>query len=119
MSYCRWSCDDFQCDVYCYDGEEGFFVCVAGTRPVFREPLPPAVPFDAAHMEEWLGRYNAVLDMVGRADRKPIGLPHDGDVFVEPDASSAADRLQSLKDIGYNVPQYAIDNLRAESEEEA
>jgi hypothetical protein len=55
---------------------------------------------------------------VEKAERKPIGLPHDGETFDDPTASDAADRLQMLKDSGYNVPQYAIDALREEAGEQ-
>ena len=37
MSYCRWSSDDFQCDVYVYESVAGGFVThVAANRVVFR-----------------------------------------------------------------------------------
>lgn len=46
MSYCRWSSDDFQCDVYCYEADEGFIIHVAVSRPVLKDgDLPPRIPF--------------------------------------------------------------------------
>src|SRR5687767_6611694 len=44
MSYCRWSTDDFQCDLYCYeDVSGGFTTHVAGRRKIWDAPLPTQV----------------------------------------------------------------------------
>jgi hypothetical protein len=40
MSYCRWSSNDFQCDVYVYeDVAGGWTTHVACNRVVYSEPL--------------------------------------------------------------------------------
>lgn len=114
MSYCRFSDNDFQCDVYCYEAEGGYVINVAGNRPVLDGTLPPAVAFSQDTIDAWLERHRLVMEWVERAERRPIGLPYDGDFFVEPTAAGAANTLQMLKDAGYNVPQYAIDALREE-----
>jgi hypothetical protein len=44
-----------------------------------------------------------------------IGLEHDGATFIDDSPLSCAERLQSLKDKGYQVPQSAIDALRADA----
>ena len=117
MSYCRWSSDDFQCDIYAYEHVYGGFVThVAGNRVVFSEPLPPEVPFQKEFITEYIARHQKVLEMVGEATRVPIGLPHDGEDFDDPDADACADRLEYLRSLGYRVPQYAIDALREESD---
>lgn len=116
MSYCRFSSDDYQCDVYCYeDVMGGFTTHVAGNRPVLDGTLPPAVPFRQENLEAWHARREKVMAWVETAERVQIDLLHNGECFNDPDAASAADRLQMLKDIGYNVPQYAIDALREEA----
>lgn len=118
MSYCRWSSDDFQCDVYVYESVGGGFVTnVAGMRVVFEEPLPQPVPFDKDHLDAFLARHDQVLAMVDAATREPIGLPYDGEDFVDPDAGTCADRLEALRRIGYRVPDYAIEALREEAEQ--
>lgn len=120
MSYCRWSSEDFQCAVYCYeDVAGGFTTHVAGIKPVLDVELPPPVPIEPGNFDAWFARQKAVMAWQETAKREPIGLPHDGESFNDPDAASAADRLQSLKDMGYNVPQYAIDALREEAKEGA
>ena len=119
MSYCRFSNNDYQCDVYCYASVSGGYVThVAGNRPVLDGTLPPPVPFEKENADAWMARHEAVMAWVEKAERKPIGLPYDGESFDDPAASDAADRLQMLKDAGYNVPQYAIDALREEAGEQ-
>lgn len=45
MSYCRWSTDDFLCDLYIYEHYEGFWaIHVASIRRVYHKPLPPPDP---------------------------------------------------------------------------
>lgn len=122
MSYCRWSTDDFQCDVYAYESVDGGFVVhVAGMRIVFAEPLPPDSDTqwtDPASIAAFLQRHQMVVEIVDRSERVPIGLPCDGDTFREPDASACADRLEQLRSMGYLVPQFAIDALREEAAED-
>lgn len=50
MSYCRWSCDDFECDLYCYsDVSGGWTIHVAANRHVGKAPSVASAfdkPFD-------------------------------------------------------------------------
>lgn len=120
MSYCRWSSDDFQCDVYVYeDVSGGFTTHVAGNRLVYANPLPPEVPLDRDHFGAWMERHQAVMKMADEATRVEISLPHAGESFNDPTAAACADRLESLRELGYVVPQYAIDALREEAAEQA
>ena len=111
MSYCRWSSDDFQSDVYVYeDVSGGWTTHVAARRVSFsREGLPP--------VEDYIARDSEILSRMAAAEYSPIGLPHDGASFNDPTASACADRLEALRVVGYTVPQDAIDALRAEPEE--
>lgn len=116
MSYCRFSSDDFQCDVYVYeDCMGGFTTHVAGRRVVYKEALPPRVPLDKEHIDAFVAREVRIGEMVDAATRVEIGLPHDGESFNDPDAAACAERLESLRALGYRVPQYAIDMLRDEA----
>lgn len=124
MSYCRLSSDDFQCDVYVYAARWGWQTHVAARRPVYTEPLPPQVelpgkddPGWEAAIEAWVKRHAEVMAAVDEAQHAEIGLPHDGASFVDDTPGECADRLESLRAIGYNVPQYAIDRLRREQAE--
>ncbi len=45
---------------------------------------------------------------------EPIGLAHDGAMFIDDTPGECVARLESLRDIGYHVPQHAIDDLLLE-----
>lgn len=45
----------------------------------------------------------------------PIGLPHDGKTFNDESSAACAARLIELREMGYIVPQRAIDALLSES----
>lgn len=87
-------------------------------RVVFDGPLPPPVPMGVDHIDEWMARSAKVQEMLERAERRPIGLAHDGEDFHTDTARETATLLEYLKDMGYNVPQYAIDTLLEEAAEE-
>jgi hypothetical protein len=114
MSYCRWSSDDFQCDVYVYASDQGYTTHVAGRRPAFAKPLPPLADYPDA----WFVRHEVVRRMVEVAELVDIGLEHDGESFYDYTPDECAERLEYLRSCGYNVPQYAIDELREEAAEE-
>jgi hypothetical protein len=132
MSYCRFSSDDFRCDVYAYEHcYGGFMVHVAGNKTIGYVPRvwhPPRAWITERAESGWrMWRYKAASHLswatyrlqmlyLERAPRRDLGLAHDGESFCEPDAGACADRLLSLRDAGYRVPQYAIDALRMEGE---
>lgn len=112
MAYCRWSSNDFQCDVYCYESVDGgWHVHVAGRRHVLTEPLPPPVNYDSP---QFGSRHQKVMSLLDNAELVKIGLPHDGESSVFNTPGAAAQYLEMLQSAGYIVPQYAIDALREE-----
>lgn len=117
MSYCRWSTNDFQCDVYVYNGACGrFMIHVAGNRVVFRDSLPETIQLSPGSIDSFIARQQAVMKMVDDAERVKIGLDHDGETFAEPDAAACAAKLIALRDMGYLVPESAIEILLGETE---
>jgi len=120
VSYCRFSTDNFGCDVYCYVNDAGAFVTiVAAVRFVGDSPIPVIAP-----IEEWglAVSFNEVARQMDErqawmdgAERAPIGLWFDGEEFVDATAGEAAERLEMLRAAGYRVPQRAIDVLREEA----
>lgn len=82
MSYCRFSSDGFNCDVYVYED------CAGG----------------------WTTHVAA-----NRGEKGPIDLEYAGSRFNHPTALLCATNLEKLKEMGYLVPQYAIDNLKEEN----
>lgn len=119
MSWCRWSTDDYQCDVYVYESTSGFETHVAGRHPVFTEPLPEPVPFTVDTIPQWMERNRLVMDLLDRTEHVDIDLPGAGESFVDDTPGECADRLAGLKELGFWVPQRVIDALRAEAADAA
>lgn len=118
MSYCRWSCDNFSCDLYCYESVYGGWTThVARSKVVGDIPEVPAL--GSCTPEEWLVFHRAQMDYLETAKRAPIGLEHDGEDFNDPDLQSFLERLKYLRGVGYNFPDYVLANVEQEIAEEA
>lgn len=112
MSYCRWSSNDFQCDVYVYaHANGGWRIEVAGSRVIWDVDLPP-VP--EKRLDQAV-RFQDVIKMLrddANFHREPIEHPLAGESYSEPSPRAAADRLEHLKSEGFQVPDSAIEALR-------
>ncbi|MEJ7648634.1 MAG: hypothetical protein WKF57_06205 [Nakamurella sp.] len=121
MSLCRWSTDDYHCDVYIYDSDDGVTIHVAGSRYIFTEPFPPEVPLSRAIsaqlMEAWMARQVVISRMIDEMTTEPIGLPHDGVTLIAETPGEAAQVLRDLVTEGYRVPIWVIDALNEEQTE--
>ena len=103
------------CDVYVYeDVAGGWTTHVKGLRVVSPAPEYWWPGITEEEFKEALDKHQKFMDSV---ERKPIGLPYDGETFNDPTAKECAERLLFLREVGYNVPQYAIDALLEESDE--
>ena len=130
MSYCRWSSDGMKCDVYVYQDYHGDYVChIAGRRIVNLHEAPecPSL-YDIPRGDD-----NKITDEASQAFmvkhrawhkwleesaiHEDIGLEFDGKTFGHESATSMANDLFILKQMGYQVPQYAIDALYEEGKE--
>jgi hypothetical protein len=120
VSYCRWSSDDFACDLYVYaDSAGGWTVHVAGNRVV--GDIPPMLwPVDGDRSPEAIERFvassNAQTAFVMTAKRQPIGLAHDGQTFHIADPAECADLVDRLIAMGYRAPAHVAEALRQEIE---
>jgi hypothetical protein len=118
MSYCRWSSDCHQSDVYVYaDVQGGWTTHVAGRRrvPVKPVPAPPDNTYPDAVIEYWMECSRWVDDWTAW-EWAPVPA-HAGESFNDDTPGGCADRLEQLRAAGVNVPQYAIDRLREEAKE--
>lgn len=118
MAVCRFSDDDCQCDLYVYESTDGGWVThVEGVRYVITLPLPKPV---SGHWWSWS---NADLRMDEYRERKvdkilelsrlvPIGLPADGEMFVDETVEACAERIKALVAMGYRVPSDVINWVR-------
>lgn len=113
MSYCRWSCDDFRCDIYAYESNDGYEIHVAGNRIVGDIPhVPFILDVDA---DEWRAAYQAQHDFLATAQREPITLPHAGESFCESDLEDLAARLIMLRELGYRFPDHVLETIAEEA----
>lgn len=118
MSYCRWSSDNWKSDVYVYEHVSGVWVThVAGNRVVGDVPRVPRPTRE--NKDEWLAAHRVQMEFLETAARTDIDLPYAGESFDDGTPGECADRLEALRTLGYNVPQYAIDVLRDESDRAA
>lgn len=146
MSYCRFSSDFSECDVYVYaDVSGGWTTHVAGRRLKHRVPDEIRALNDgttkgwfAAQAAERKWRDSLPCDELPcqvlqpdnttkpgvfktPKDSEYIDLaeisPLAGKTFNDETPGACADRLEEIRASGLNVPQYAIDALREEQKE--
>lgn len=119
MSYCRFSSDDYQCDLYCYaDVAGGYTTHIASNRVVYPDPLPDKVPFDSVDPEPWLERHRKIMEILETVKREPITFPHAGESFNDATLDAFLERLIELKKLGYRFPDSVIEAVKEELEEE-
>jgi hypothetical protein len=106
MSYCRWSSDCYQSDVYVYEGYDAFVINIAKIRYVSDQPRPIEPPI--TDVKAWLAYWDATREWVRNANQQIIGLPYDGMTFYCNTSDECASFLRELKAMGYSIPQYAI-----------
>lgn len=120
MSYCRWSSDNFQSDLYVYeDVYGGWTIHVAGNRIV--GDVPPIVwpldPKNGAQFGEYVASRSAQSAFLETANRETIKLPGAGETFVTDSPGACADKIEELASIGFIVPAGVVEELRAEDAE--
>jgi hypothetical protein len=122
VSYCRWSSDNWRCDLYCYeDVSGGFTTHVAGNRIVGEIPK---VDFQAWRErritdEQYTEQHRAQMAFLDSCKREPIGLPADGCSYNDPDLETFLIRVEGLRAMGYNVPDYVIEAIKEEMQEQS
>lgn len=134
MSYCRWSSDDWQCDVYVYADANGGWTChVADRRRIFDETYPggfgfpglrPGSPgYDLAWQAFMVNRNACHRWMDAHADDEKSWLDlseistYAGTHHNTNEPGEMAELLVLIKQDGLNVPDYAIAALLEEQQE--
>lgn len=128
MAYCRFGCDNWKSNVYVYafvDG--GWMIDIAHQRIVniAEIPLVPDDPPDywswpsdrrkAWTVDVYFPSYNEQMRWLHEdAVREWIPLPHAGKQFWEHSLEETIARLLELRELGYHVPQHALDELNEE-----
>lgn len=102
--------------MYCYESGDGFITHVASRRRIGEIPERPDIL--TASYDEYSEAYRKHMDAVDKAELVNIGLPYDGKTFNDPDLKSFLERVKYLKDVGYNVPNYVLERIEKEIEDE-
>lgn len=122
MSYCRWSTDDFRCDLYIYENVSGCWtIHVAGNRLV--ECPPKTYEYPEEHKVYQTETRNCFSITREGADawqkweeennkRETIALPYAGETFDLASPGECADKVEELTALGYCVPDYVAVDLR-------
>jgi len=119
MSYCRFSSDDFRSDVYCYQDVNGGYTTHVADNMYKSNVERPSVPDSkSVTLEQLIEANRKLTKWLDRAKVVKIGLECDGAMFNDPTPLAAAHRLQSLREMGYYVPQHGIDRLLKEARNE-
>lgn len=112
MAYCRWSSNDFRCDIYCFESDEGYITHVGMFRYVGDIPK-----IDMSDQDRFLESYRAQQKFIDDAKLEPIDLPYDGMSYADDTPGECAERLKFLRGAGYIVPDDAINELLLEQGE--
>ena len=115
MSYCRFSSDNWRCELYCYeDTSGGWTTHVASNKVVGLIPVEPDIMDPLISAEEWCAGHKKVMDFLETAERKLIGLAHDGERFNDATLEEFRDRLLHLRQVGYKFPDYVLESVDEE-----
>lgn len=115
MSYCRWSTDDYMCDLYVYDSVSGgIAIHIATNRLTYKEPLPDSVSY--LDIGAFMARNEKVGKMVDEADRVKIDLPYAGESWDGLSNDEAIEFLIELRQLGYRFPEHVIGMIQEEDD---
>lgn len=117
MSYCRFSSDNWNSDIYCYESEMGIVINVAGSKI---DGIPEIPSWGVVSAEKYMEAMKVQRDYMDKhqSARREIGLPYDGQYFLCGSYQQAYEKLVELKEVGYNIPDYAIENMKEDAENE-
>ncbi len=117
MSYCRFSSDDFKSEVYVYEGiGDEFVIHVAAQKHQADTPIPHLPSISSVTTGEFTVAYQAQMDWLEKATLVPIDRAYAGHTFRYGTASECAHQLESLRDLGYHIPDGVIETLYEEKE---
>lgn len=119
MSYCRWSTDNFKCDIYAYQSDNGYEIHVAANRYVGEPPkvdysLITKKDYTEEDKQEYLRQEKIRRDWMDKAERKNIELPYAGESFTCPDLETFLEQMIELKTVGYNFPDGVLETIKEE-----
>lgn len=117
MSYCRWSSDNFKCDVYAYLSDAGYMVHIASHKIVGNAPKNDwnlVKKGGKSGIKKWVAIEKKRSKWMSEAERVPIGGPLDGETFTFSNVVDFYEAMLVLCGIGYKFPDYVLVEIEAE-----
>lgn len=117
MSYCRWSSDNFKCDVYAYESDFGYEIHIASNRIV---GIPPETNYDLLKsgseidLQLFVDQEKKRSEWLKNCEREEINLPLVGESFTMPDLESFLFKMIEIKEIGYHIPDWVFNEIKEE-----
>lgn len=124
MSYCRWSSMNGACEVYAYESDAGWVIHLAARKRKHQDKMPPD-PFEALmdeNVEEYLKRHKVQQEWMETPEGNEfinIEKEHVGESFCLGDLESFKEKLLYLRNLGWVFPDYVIENVNEEIQEES
>lgn len=109
MSYCRFSSDNWNSDIYCYQSVEGYVIHVASNR--YDRAI---TPLDDSTEETLYESYRQQREDIEKAKQVKIELDGAGESYYLPTPQEAVEKLKELQTKGFRVPDFAIKALEDE-----
>lgn len=118
MSYCRWSSDNWRCDLYCYEDVSGGWTTHVAANKVVGD-VPKEADLDPPDFKNYITTHKAAMAYLETAERKNIGLAYDGQTFNDDTLEDFRSRLLMLRAAGYHFPDYVLEEIDEEINSEA
>lgn len=119
MSYCRWSCDNSESDVYVYQAEDdSYSVNIRTHRYVIDDNAPVVIEYDGTNGAEAYASTLAYSRYLRDRPRIPIIKQYAGQRLYFDDIPSTIVFLRQLQLLGYHIPLHAFERLEHDYEEE-
>lgn len=112
MSYCRFSSDNWKCDLYCWEGG-GWHTHVAGNRIVGEVPGVPHFTADVDR-DAWTIAHDVQMKFLNGCERTEIDLLHAGDTFLDETLEGFEKTLLMLRALGYRFPDRVLTEVHEE-----
>lgn len=113
MSFCRWSSNNFGCDIYAYESDNGFEVHVASRR--YNGEVPKTdiglLIGENKDADKFLEQHRAQSAYLDKCGSTPIGLPFDGESYTLYSPESFYNKMIELRKAGYNFPDYVLEEI--------
>ena len=121
MSYCRWSTDNFKCDIYAYESVYDCYTIHVAANKIVGE-LPKCdiqlLIGENKDVDKYMEQQEAHSAAMENCTRMPIGLPFDGQSFDCTTLQEFYDKMIELREVGYKFPDYVLESIIEEMNSE-